>query len=112
MTTKNELDYEDMTDEQLADYHLQEAVEHAKVTLQMAENCYQKFGKQILSDVQKSYFENMANGILPTDEEQINFDIESVKQAREADRQRSVELGGAYEPTLTFEDKTDSFAVN
>ncbi|HLM60907.1 MAG TPA: hypothetical protein VK308_08895 [Pyrinomonadaceae bacterium] len=110
MINENELDH--MTDEQLAEYHLQQAIEHAKTTLQMDEACFQKFGKRILSDVQKIYFQNIANGALPTDEEQITFDIESVKQAREAEKRRSLELGEAYEPTLILEDKTTGFAVN
>ena len=112
MTNENEFYYQDMTDEQLADYHLKEAMEAAKMTLQMAERCEQKFGKNLLSDIQKSYFQNMANGILPTDEEQIAFDIESVKLAREAERRRSAELGLAYAPTLTLEDKTEGFGIN
>ncbi len=112
MTNENKIEYEDMTDEQLAGYHLKEAMEHAKTTLQMDERCYKKFGKQMLSDIQKAYFEKMANGILPTDDEQIEMNVETVKQAHENEKRRSAELGEAYEPILAFEDKTEGFAVN
>ncbi len=112
MTDENKIEYEDMTDEQLADYHLEEAVDHAKTTLELNERCYKKFGKQMLSDIQKSYFEKQASGILPTDEEQIEMNVETVKQAHENEKRRSAELGEAYEPILAFEDKTEGFAVN
>ena len=107
----NGFENENTTDGQSAEYHLQQAVEHARTTLPMDAACFQKFGKRILSDVQKTYFQNIANGALPTDEEQITFDIESVKLAREAEKRRSPELGDAYEPTLILEDKTTG-AVN
>jgi len=103
----NEFEFEGMTDEQLADYHLQKAIEHANATLRMNENCYQKFDKQLLSETQKNYFENIAKGILPTDEEQIAFDIESVEQARKAEMQRKTKQGADYMPLLLLEDKTD-----
>ncbi len=112
MTDENELEYIDITDEQLADYHLKEAIEHAQLTLQMAERCYQKFGKQLLSDTQKNFFEKVASGVLPNDDEHIDVGIEMANQAREADKQKSVELGETYVPTLTFEDKTEGFALN
>ena len=114
--------YEDMTDEQLMDLGLSDeqlaqiyserAVESAKITLQLSENCCRKFGKQLLSDTQKSYFQNVANGILPTDEEQFSVDVEMLKQSRESDKQQSAKLGDAYKPILTFEDKTEGFGVN
>ena len=107
MTT--EFDYEDMTDEQLADYYLQEAIKSAQITLQWAENCFQKFGKRTLSDVQKTYFEKLAKGELPTDEEQFNFDVEALEQERQTERRRKNELGEAYKPKLALEDKTDGF---
>ncbi len=106
---ENELEYIDVTDEQLADYHLKEAIEHAKLTLQMAERCYQKFGKQLLSDTQKNFFEKVASGILPNDDEHIDVGIEMTSQAREAEKRRFAELGKDYTPTLTLEDKTDGF---
>ncbi len=123
MTNENEFDYADMTDEELelelARQASNEAIEHAKTTLQMSENCYRKFGKQLLSETQKAYFENMANGILPTDEEQagivseqITLDMQDVKQARELNKQKAAQLGEAYKPELLLEDKTDSFPVN
>jgi hypothetical protein len=112
MINENKLEYEDMTVEELADYHLNEAVEHAKTTLLLNENCYRKFGKQMLSDIQKSYFEKLASGILPTDEEQIEMNVETVKQAHENEKRRKAELGEAYVPTLAFEDKTEGFAIN
>lgn len=112
MTGENKFDYVDITDEELADYHLQEAITHAKTTLQLSENCYRKFGKQLLSETQKSYFENVANGILPTDEEQFSVDVETLKQSRESDKQQAAKLGDAYKPILTFEDKTEGFGVN
>lgn len=115
MIEENELDYVDMTDQELANYHLQEAIEHAQTTLQLAENCYRKFGKQLLSEIQKSYFQNVANGILPTDEEQaalddeqITLDMQAVKQARQAAIKKCSELGEAYTPELVFQDRTDS----
>ncbi len=108
----------DMTDEELAAQALNEAIEHAKITLQLSENCYRKFGKQLLSELQKSYFEKMANGILPSDEEQaaieseqITLDMQAVKQARELNKQKAEKLGEAYQPTFTLEDKTD-FGIN
>ncbi len=119
MINENEFDYVDMTDEELADYHLQEAITHAKTTLRMAENCYRKFGKQLLSETQKSYFQNVANGILPTDEEQaaldneqITLDMQAVKQAREINKQQAAKLGDAWQPELRLEDKTEGFAAN
>jgi type III secretory pathway component EscR len=119
MINENEFNYVDMTDEELAQQALNEAVESAKVTLQMAENCYRRFGKQLLSETQKAYFENMANGIFPTDEEraaleseQITFDMKAVIQARELNKQKAAQLGEAYKPELRLEDKTDSFPVN
>ena len=112
MIDENEFDYVDMTDEQLAQQALNEAVESAKITLQMSENYYRKFGKQSLTETQKAFVENMANGILPSNEEQITFGLETLKQARELVKQQRAELGEAFEPILTFEEKTDSFPVN
>ncbi len=115
MINENEFDYEDMTDEELAAQALEDAIEHAKITLQLSENCYRKFGKQILSETQKSYFQKMANGILPTDEEQaamdneqIPLDMQAVIRARELAKQTAARLGEAYTPELVFQDKTDS----
>ena len=106
--------YTGQTDEKLAAQALKEAIEHAKITLQLSENCYRKFGKQLLSESQKSYFEKMANGILPSDEEQsaieseqITHDMQAVKQARELDKQKAEKLGEAYQPEFILEDKTD-----
>ncbi len=112
MTNETEFDFENMSEEQLADWHLNEAVKNAKVTLQLNENCYLRFGEQILSDVQKTYFEKMANGIFPTDEEQAAMAIETVKQERQSELKKSSELGKAYAPTLYLEDRTEGFAVN
>ena len=118
MTDENEFDLEEMTNEELADYNWQKAVEHAETTLQLSENCFQKFGKRFLTETQQRYFENTANGILPTDDEQaamesetITLNMEAVKRARELARQTADRLGEAYEPELVFHDRTDS-AVN
>jgi type III secretory pathway component EscR len=115
MINENEFDYEEMTDEQLAAQALEDAIEHAQITLQLSENCYRKFGKQLLSDTQKAYFENMANGKLPTDQEQaamkseqITLDMQAVIRARELAKQTAVSLGEAYTPELVFQDITDS----
>ena len=115
MTNENEFDYEEMTDEQLAARTLDDAIEHAQITLQLSENCYRKFGKQLLSDTQKTYFQNVANGILPTDEEQaameseqITLDMQAIIQARELAKQTAARLGEAYTPELVFQDRTDS----
>ena len=119
MINENEFDYVDMTDEELARQALNKAVESAKITLQMAENCYRKFGKQLLTQTQKAYFQNMANGILPTDEEQtamdneqITLDMQAVKQAREFNKQQAAKLGDAWQPELRLEDKTEGFGIN
>ena len=119
MINENEFNYEDMTGEELADYHLQKAIAHAETTLQLSENCFRKFGKQLLSETQKSYFQNVANGILPTDaemevldNEQITLDMQAVKQARELNKQKAAQLGEAYKPELRLEDKTDGCPVN
>ncbi len=116
MVNENEFDYVDMADEELARQASNEAVEHAKITLQMAANCYRRFGKQLLTETQKAYFQNMANGILPTDEEQaameseqITLDMQAVKRARELNKKKAAQLGEAYKPELRLEDKTDSF---
>ncbi len=114
MINENEFDYEDMTDEQLSAQALEAAIEHAQITLQLSENCYRKFGKQLLSDTQKAYFENMVNGILPTDQqqaalesEQITLDMQAVIRARELAKQAAVSRGEAYTPELVFQDRTD-----
>jgi hypothetical protein len=119
MINESEFDYVDMTDEELAAQAFNDAVEHAQITLQLSENCYRKFGKQLLSETQKSYFQNMANGILPTDEEQtamdneqITLDMQAVKKAREINKQQAAKLGEAYTPELRLEDKTEGFGVN
>ncbi len=119
MINENEFDYVDMTDEELAEQAFDDAVEHARITLQLSENCYRKFGKQLLSETQKSYFQNVANGILPTDEEQaamdneqITLDMQAVKQARELNKQKAAQLGEAYKPELRLEDKTEGFGIN
>jgi hypothetical protein len=121
---KNEKDFdyfdndEDFTivawsDEQLAEIYLERAREWADTTLQLARNCYRRFGKQLLSDEQKQVFENMASGILPTDEEmaameseQITLDMQDIKKARELNKQKAAQLGEAYKPELRLEDKT------
>jgi type III secretory pathway component EscR len=119
MTNENEFDYVDMTDEELARQALNDAIESAQITLQLSENCYRKFGKQLLSETQKSYFENVANGILPTDKEQatldneqITLDMQAVIQARELNKQQAAKLGDAWQPELRLEDKTEGFGVN
>ncbi len=119
MINENEFDYVDMADEELARQALNEAVESAKITLQLSENCYRRFGKQLLSDEQKQIFENMASGILPTDEEmaameseQITLDMQAVIQARELNKKKAAQLGEAYKPELRLEDKTGNFPVN
>jgi type III secretory pathway component EscR len=119
MINENEFDYVDMTDEELAAQAFNDAIEHAQITLQLSENCYRKFGKQLLSETQKSYFQNVANGILPTDEEQtaidneqITFDMQAVIQARQLAKQTADRLGEAYTPELILEDKTEGFGIN
>ncbi len=119
MINENEFDYEEMTDGELAAQALEAAIEHAQITLQLSENCYRKFGKQLLSDTQKTYFQNVANGILPTDEEQaameseqITLDMQAVKQARELNKQKAAQLGEEYQPEMILEDKTSGFLVN
>jgi hypothetical protein len=115
MINENEFDYEDMTNEELAEYHLQEAVESAQITLQLSENCFRKFGTQLLTETQKAYFQKMASGVIPTDEEeaamqseQITLDMQAVIQARESAKQSSARLGEDYAPELVFQDRTDS----
>ena len=115
MINENDFDLEEMTDEQLAARALDDAIEHAQITLQLSENCYRKFGKQLLSDTQKTYFENIASGILPTDQqqaamksEQITLDMQAVIRARELAKQAAVSRGEAYTPELVFQDRTDS----
>jgi type III secretory pathway component EscR len=115
MTNENDFDYVDMNDEQLAAQALEDAIQHAQITLQLSENCYRKFGKQLLSETQKSYFESIASGILPTDEEeaamqseQITLDMQAVKQARELNKQKAAQLGEDYAPELVFQDRTDA----
>jgi hypothetical protein len=106
--------YTDLTDEELAAQALNEAIEHAKITLQLSENCYRKFGKQIMSDAQIEIFQTMAKGILPTDaemeimnNEQITFSMEAIKKARQINIQKAEKLGVAYQPEFILEDKTD-----
>jgi len=113
MINENEFDYEDMTGEELADYHLREAFESAQITLQLSENCFRKFGKQLLSETQKSYFQKIVSGKLPTGEEeaamqseQITLDMQAVKQARQFAKQAVARLGEAYTPELVFQDRT------
>jgi plasmid rolling circle replication initiator protein Rep len=115
MTNEYGFDLEEMTNEELAEYNLQEAVKSARITLRMAENCYRQFGKQLLTDTQKTYFENLANGILPTDEEQaavkseqITLDMQGAISAREAAKQESAQLGEDYAPEILFQDRTDA----
>lgn len=115
----NEFDYEDMTEEQIADFHLQEAIESAKLTLRMAETCFQKFGKQLLSDERKAIFQKIANGEFPNDEEMelmdneaITYSMQAVRRARELSQQKAAQLGAAYEPELIFEDRTTGFKAN
>ncbi len=54
MINENEFDYVDMSDEELelelARQAVNEAIEHAKTTLQMSENCYRRFGEQLLTE--------------------------------------------------------------
>jgi hypothetical protein len=114
MINENDFDYVDMTDEELADYHLQKAIAHAETTLQLSENCFRKFGKQILTETQKAYFQTLASGVIPTDEEeaamqseQITLDMQAVKKARELNKQKAAQLGEAYTPELVFQDRTD-----
>ncbi len=115
MINENEFDYEDMTNEELAEYNLQEAVKSAQITLQLSENCFRKFGTQLLTETQKAYFQKMASGVIPTDEEeaamqseQITLDMQAVIQARESAKQSSARLGEDYAPELVFQDRTDS----
>jgi hypothetical protein len=115
MINENEFNYEDMTGEELAEYHLREAVESAQITLQLSENCFRKFGKQLLTDTQKAYMQKMASGVIPTDEEeaamqseQITLDVQGAISAREAAKQESAQLGEAYTPELVFQDRTDA----
>ncbi len=115
MTNENEFDLEETTNEELARQALNDAIESAQITLQLSENCYRKFGKQLLSETQKSYFQKVANGILPTDEEQaaldneqITLDMQAVIRARELAKQAAVSRGEAYTPEIVFQDRTDS----
>jgi hypothetical protein len=116
MINENEFDYVDMSDEQLAAQALEDAIENTKITLQLSENCYRRFGEQILSNTQKAYFEKIVrSGNIPTDEEQaamkneqITLDMQAVKQARESAKQASARLGEEYAPELVFQDRTDS----
>jgi 23S rRNA G2445 N2-methylase RlmL len=115
MINENDFDYEEMTDGELAAQALEDAIEHAQITLQLAENCYRKFGKQLLSDTQKSCFQKIASGILPSDEEQaameseqITLDMQAVIRARELAKQTAATLGEAYAPEIVFQDRTDS----
>ncbi len=119
MINENDFDLEEMTDEQQAAQALEDAIEHAQITLQLSENCYRKFGEQILSETQKAYFEKMASGVIPSDEEeaamkseQITLDMQAVKQARELNKQQAAQLGEAYKPEIFLEDKTEGFGVN
>jgi hypothetical protein len=115
MINENEFNYEEMTNEELARQALNDAVESAKITLRMAETCYQKFGKQLLTETQKTYFQKLASGILPTDEEQaamqseqITLDVQAVIQARQLAKQAAAQMGEEYTPELVFQDRTDS----
>ncbi len=115
MINENDFDFEEMTNEELAEYHLQEAVESAQITLQLSENCFRKFGTQLLTDTQKAYMQKMASGVIPTDEEeaamqseQITLDVQGAISAREAAKQASARLGEDYAPELVFQDRTDS----
>ena len=119
MLNENEFDYEEMTDEQLAARASDDAIEHAQITLQLSENCYRRFGKQLLSDAQKMIFQKIADGILPTSaeleilqSEEIASAIKAVKQVRALAIKRSAELGEEYKPDFVLEDKTKGFAVN
>ncbi len=124
MTDENDFDDFDMrdeefttvawSDEQLAEIYLERAREWADTTLQLAGNCYRRFGKQLLSDEQKQILENTARGILPTDKEmsameseQITLDMQDITQARELNKQKAVQLGEAYKPERRLEDKTN-----
>ncbi len=115
MINENDFDYVDMTDEELARQALNDAVESAQITLRMAETCYRKFGKQLLTETQKAYFQKLASGILPTDEEQaamkseqITLDVQGAIKARETAKQSSVSSGEDYAPELVFQDRTDA----
>ncbi len=119
MTNENEFNYEEMTNEELARQALNDAIESAQITLQLSENCFRKFGKQLLSETQKSYLQKIASGILLTDEEmeawdneQITFDMQAVIQARELNKQQAAKLGDAWQPELRLEDKSEGFGVN
>jgi transcriptional regulator of aromatic amino acid metabolism len=114
MTNENGFDLEEMTNEELAEYYLQEAVESAQITLQLSESCYRKFGEQLLTDTQKAYMQKMASGVIPTDEEQaamkselITLDVQGAIRARGAAKQASAQIGEAYTPELVFQDRTD-----
>jgi hypothetical protein len=115
MISEYGFDLGEMTDEELAEYNLQEAVKSAQITLRMAENCYRKFGKQLLTDTQKAYFLKLSSGILPTDEEQaemkseqITLDVQGAISARQKAKQDAAQLGEDYAPELVFQDRTDS----
>ena len=115
MINENEFNYEEMTNEELARQAFNDAIESAQITLQLSENCFRKFGKQILSETQKSYLQKIASGILLTDEEmeawdneQITLDMQAVIQARQLAKQASARMGEAYLPELVFQDRTDA----
>ena len=69
MTT--EFDYEDMTDEELAEICWRQAIENARVVLDLAERCREKFGKQLLTNAQEECFEKLALGGPLCDEELV-----------------------------------------
>jgi hypothetical protein len=117
MTNENDFDLEEMTNEELAEYHLQEAIVYAETTLQLSESCFRKFGKQLLTETQKAFMQKMASGVIPTDEEQaamqseqITLDVQGAIRAREAAKQAAVSRGEDYAPELVFQDRTDASA--
>ena len=129
MINEHELDYVDMSDEELSELNLsneklaeiyaEKAAYAAEMTLRMDEICYRKFGAKRLSDEQRTVFQKMAARLEVSDEEmqilkdaQISSRMEEISQARETELNKSAELGEQYEPILVFEDKTDGYAVN
>jgi len=116
LMTDEELAEFNLTDEILAEIHLEKGIEHFTAALEMAERCYKKFGVQLLSDAQKAIYKRVVkNRVCPTDEEmdiltdeQITSDMKAVKAQRELESKRAEDLGEAYTPELVFQDKTAS----
>ena len=129
MINEHELDYVDMSDEEILELNLsneklveiytEKSVIAAKMTLEMDERCFQKFGIKQLPDEQRAVFQKIAARLDVSDEEmqvlqdaQISSRMELIEMAREDEIEKSAALGEQYEPIITFQDRTDGYAVN